>query len=192
MDGIIEDLKRYLATTPEYKKLSDWNELKKYGRIGPVCGSAPDDGTATESAGIMVGRFQPFTVSDLELLRQLNSSTGKKTELVYIRSHQWYENTPFKSATVKKMLERVKESYPELVGSVVRSDKWVDTGVFRMLSGQGAKTYLVTESDHNSLKATVARLSLAMGYEDEFKRCTPECIHEMYNMLRKEITRYSK
>lgn len=141
-----------------------------------------------EKVPVMYGRFQPFTVEDLETLKKISCGGMKRVVLVYIRSHQGYANTPFKSATVKKMLELVKNSYPDLVSEVFYSDDW---DIRCAISRKCISAERTVESDHNSIKAAVARLALSMNSEKEFYRCTPDCIHSMYRELRDEICRYS-
>jgi hypothetical protein len=177
MGDILSELEMYLLDTPEEKKLSDWESLRRY--------ASPEN--ITPPTTLMVGRFQPFTVTDLENLKEIREDTGNPSVLMYIRSHQWYANTPFKSATVREMLDRVKETYPDLVSSVMCSEKWDPSEVSDLLSKNGMRADRVVESDHNSLKAAITRLALTMGSKNEFKRCTPECIHDMYGILREEI-----
>jgi hypothetical protein len=137
---------------------------------------------------LMVGRFQPFTVTDLENLKSLSAETGNRVTIVYVRSHQWYANTPFSSASVRKMLNKIKDAYPDLVELVCVSDEW---DVSAVLDKHGVYAKKAIESDHNSIKAAITRLALSVGAENEFKRCTPECIHDMYMELRNEINRKS-
>ena len=176
MGDIIRELKDYVDTTPREQKQKDWEELEKYAHTRPV-----------NCIALMVGRFQPFTVTDLENLRRFKEDTGNPVMLMYIRAHQGYANTPFKSATVKKMLEKVKEAYPDLVSMVAWSDKWDATEVFDVLAKHGVCSDCAIESDHNSVKAAITRLALTMDARNEFERCVPECIHDMYDELRTEI-----
>lgn len=175
MDTILNELKDHIDCTSLEDRAAEWDELEKYARPETI-----------NLISLMVGRFQPFTVTDLENLKMLKEETGNPSTLVYIRSHQWYANTPFKSSTVRRMLEKVKETYPDLVESVVCSDEWDPSDVLKKHGIYANKSIV---SDHNSVKAAVTRLALSMGAENEFKRCTPECIHEMYQDLRNDINR---
>lgn len=139
---------------------------------------------------ILYGRFQPFTTLDLAQLKKLVIETGEKAVLVYVRSHQGYANTPFRSSTVKRMLEEIQKTYPELVEQVISAETW--TKVLETYGSEDAPIVSV-ESDHNSIKASVARLALSMDARDEFFRMVPECLRteDIYQLLRNEQLKYS-
>lgn len=136
---------------------------------------------------IYAGRFQPFTNEDLKTIEDLYRK-GSKVILIYVRSHQPYENTPFRSCTVKKSLEKIQEIYPEIVEDVYHSDTWE---IEKILEKLDAEDIPVVKSEHDSLKSSVARLAIALDSKNEFCRTVPECLYDMYPEFRKDILNIS-
>ena len=132
---------------------------------------------------VIVGRFQPLTVEDISVARKMKHRNGLPVVALYIRSHQGYANTPFKSRTVKTMLEDAG-----IFCDVLHSDDWA--GIERTLQKHGYMPRLIYNSDHNSLKSQCARLAVAAEDRGEFKRFVPRSVDKQYTELVDEMHRY--
>ena len=137
-----------------------------------------------KTVNAIIGRFQPLTKADQSLVETMRIN-GLDTVAVYIRSHQGYGNTPFKSKTVKRSLVE-----SGLFCDVMYADTWTVEDIKRVLEKKGYQVAKLEYSDHNSLRSTCARVSLLTGDKESFKKMVPENVAEMYTEMLDQISEY--
>ncbi len=143
-----------------------------------------------KKTNVLVGRFQPFTKRDLEMAKSMTKTNGLPTVLVYIRSHQGYENTPLKSETVRAMLNELTEL--DLFESVTYSDTWELEDILKKVSKNGYTVESIVKSDHDGVQSQLARLAAKLGDREVFCSCVPEMLGGYYDVFRNEMLEYAK
>lgn len=139
---------------------------------------------------VLVGRFQPFTRIDLGTAQGMSISNGLPVVLVYIRSHQVYENTPLKSETVRCMLNDLKSL--DLFEDVLYSDTWEQEDILKKVSKSGYTGMLVKKSNHDDVQSQLARLAVRMNDQKIFCRCVPEQLGKYFDRFKSDMLESTK
>lgn len=142
-----------------------------------------------KKANVLVGRFQPFTKRDLDMAKSMKDQNGLSTVLVYIRSHQGYENTPLKSETVRAMLNELTEL--DLFESVTYSDTWELEDILKKVSKNGFTVESIVKSEHDGVQSQLARLAAQIGDRGVFCGCVPEKLGKYYDVFRSDLSRFT-
>ena len=174
--------------------------------------------TNENSVNIMVGRFQPFTLGHLKCLKGIKNALGVPTLLCVIPGNgddkhpfmgdvqdEMYERLKeanpdliadvayVKNAFIETWVIAAKERGLEPVSWTCGNDR---IGAYRsMVEKHGQKyglspefqVYLVDRGDDN-ISATSVRESLLSGNKAKFMAEMPECLHDMYDEMRRVIT----
>lgn len=66
-------------------------------------------------ANILVGSFQPVTLGHIQAAKKMMEKNGKPTVIVAIKADRKTKKSPFSLQQTKKMLQKVRAEYPDLI-----------------------------------------------------------------------------